>query len=105
MNVDRTMWEDRLRKLSAIYKNYPNIKSSMVRFSASKTRRYLVSSEGSIIEDDHVQYRIYTIADATADDGMRVWLYDGVEAPTSTDLPDQENLKRWCEKWHHLWRH
>ncbi len=98
MNVDRSMWEERLRKLSAIYKNYPNIKSSLVRFSASKTRRYLVTSEGTTVEDDHVQYRIYTIADATAEDGMRVWLYDGVEAPTKTDLPDEEKLEAMVRK-------
>ncbi len=98
MDVDRTMWEERLRKLSAIYKSYPNIKSSMVRFSASKTRRYLVTSEGTTIEDDRVQYRIYTIADATADDGMRVWLYDGVEAPTKNDLPDEEKLEAMVRK-------
>lgn len=98
MNVDRAMWEERLRKLSAIYKSYPNIKSSLVRFSASKTRRYLVTSEGTTVEDDHVQYRIYTIADATADDGMRVWLYDGVEAPSKTDLPDEEKLEAMVRK-------
>lgn len=98
MNIDRAAWEERLRKLSAIYKNYPNIKSSMVRFSAIRTRRYLVTSEGTTIESDHVQYRIYTIADATADDGMRVWLYDGVEAPTSADLPDEEKLEAMVQK-------
>ncbi|HEY9682182.1 MAG TPA: metallopeptidase TldD-related protein [Drouetiella sp.] len=98
MEVDRAAWEERLRKLSAIYKTYPNIKSSMVRFSATKTRRYLVTSEGTTIGDDHVQYRIYTIADATADDGMRVWLYDGVEAPTSIDLPDDQKLETMVRK-------
>jgi TldD protein len=98
MNVDRTAWEDRLRRLSAIYRKYPHIKSSLVRFSATKTKRYLVTSEGTIIEDEHIQYRVYTIAEATADDGMRVWLYDGVEAPTKTDLPDDEKLDQMVNK-------
>ncbi len=98
MNVDRTAWESRLRRLSAIYRTYPNIKSSMVRFSATKTKRYLVTSEGTIIEDEHVQFRVYTIAEATADDGMRVWLYDGVEAPTKVDLPDDQKLDQMVHK-------
>lgn len=98
LDVDKAAWEERLRRLSAIYKQYPNIKNASVKFSAVKTKRYFVSSEGSVIEDEHLQYRVYTVADATADDGMRVWLYDGVEAPTRTDIPDDAKLEEMVRK-------
>lgn len=92
-DVDRGVWEARVRKLSALFRNYPNIKQSSVHFSANKTVRYLVTSEGSKIEDEHIQYRVFATADAIADDGMEVWLYDGIEAASIKDLPDDAKLE------------
>lgn len=92
-DVDRTAWEARVRKLSALFRNYANIKQSSVHFTANKTVRYLVSSEGTKIEDEHIQYRVFATADAIADDGMEVWLYDGVEAASSKDIPDDAKLE------------
>jgi len=92
--VDKPMWENRIRKLSKIYRNYPGIEDSDVAFTATKTTRYLVTSEGTEIQDERIQYRVFTTAKTVAADGMRLALYDGVEAPTMTDVPDEAALEK-----------
>ncbi len=87
--ADRAVWESRLRHLSVIYRQYPEIFHSRVDFATIHTHRYLVTSEGTKVEDEGVQYRLSTSAEALADDGMRLWLYDSVEARSADELPDE----------------
>ena len=90
--ADRDQWSSRLRGLSAIYCHYPHILHSRIEFTATKTCRYLVNSEGTAIEDTTVNYRIYTMAQAKSEDGMNVWLSDGAEAASPQELPSEEAL-------------
>jgi hypothetical protein len=71
---DRSAWEERVRRLSALYKLYPAVQDSNISFSASKTKHYLVTSEGTNIVDERIQYRISSTVTATASDGMKIWL-------------------------------
>ncbi len=91
-NLDVDTWQNRLRHTSSIYKQYPKITDSHVTLHATKIRRYIVTSEGTRLEDEMIQYNLFTIASAIADDGMRVWLYDHVETPTVKELPDENKL-------------
>ncbi len=90
--ADRELWISRLKHLSALYRQYPRILHSRVDFVATHTHRYLVTSEGTKIDDESVHYRLSTSAEALADDGMKVWLYDGVEARTAAELPDEKKF-------------
>lgn len=90
---DSEIWEKRVKKLSAIFKDYPNIHNSSVTFSASRLKRYIANSEGTLIKDSTLEYRVFSTAEAIADDGMRVFLYDGVEGTTLADLPDEAKLE------------
>ncbi len=92
LSVDQKSWEDKVKRLSAIYKNYPNILHSYVDFSASKTHRYFVNTEGSKVEDKNLHYRLYTRAETLAPDGMKLWLYDGAEVDTLDKLPPEEQF-------------
>ncbi len=85
-------WTQRVKRLSAIYRRYPSIYDSSVVFQAKLTRRYLVNSEGTRIEDSRTDYRIYTTAQARADDGMDLWLYDDFEAVKLDEMPQEESL-------------
>ncbi len=91
--IDRAAWTARLRRLSAIYKDFAEIHESSFSFSAVRTRRCLVTSEGTKVQDERVQYRIFTVVETTADDGMKLQLYDGVEAATPAALPDDARLE------------
>ncbi len=95
---DRSAWEARVRRLSAIYKLYPSVQDSNISFSASKTKHYLVNSEGTNIFDERIQYRISSTVSATASDGMKLWLFDGVEASNPGEIPDDEALEKMVRK-------
>lgn len=94
LNIDRKLWDDRIRRLSKIYRSYPGIEDAAVEFTATKTTRYLVTSEGTEIQDERIQYRVFTTAKTVAADGMRLALYDGIEAPTLADVPDEAHLEK-----------
>lgn len=91
--IDRPAWEARLRRLSSLYRDRPAVHTSSFRFTAARTGRYLVTSEGTRIQDEQTQYRIFTVAETVADDGMQLWLFEGVEAFSPADLPDEARLE------------
>lgn len=98
IEIDRGAWKDRLRKASALYKQYPEISESSVNFTLEHVRRYLVNSEGTCLVDNATSLRVTTEATAIAKDGMVVRLYDGVECPKVSDLPSQEVLTEMVTK-------
>lgn len=91
-DVDQEKWKALVKRLSALYKAYPDIYDSSVVFTAKMTRRYLVNNEGSTIADSRTDFRLYTMAQARADDGMDLWLYDDVSAVKLDELPTEEQL-------------
>ena len=66
-DIDRKAWETRLRKLSLIYRDFKDVQDSSFSFSAVRTRRWLVNSEGTRIQDERVQYRLFTVVATVAD--------------------------------------
>lgn len=96
--IDKAAWEVRLRKLSAIYKEYPEITQSDVELNGDCVQRYLVNSEGSIIQTSDRQARVFTSASALAADGMRVNLYDSVDVLDPANLPDDKLLEERIRK-------
>jgi len=93
-DVDEEKWKSLVKKLSGIYKNYPDIYDSSVIFTAKLTKRYLVNNEGSTISDSRTDYRLYTMAQARAEDGMDMWLYDDVAAVKLDEMPSEEQLTK-----------
>ncbi|MBI5175551.1 MAG: peptidase U62 [Candidatus Melainabacteria bacterium] len=98
IEVDRKIWAERLRKASAIFKEFAEINDSSVTFNVEQVRRFLVNSEGSRIEDNRDSLRITAEASAIAKDGMVVRLYDGIEVPRQADLPSQEKIEEMVRK-------
>ncbi len=93
-DVDQEKWKSLVKRLSGLYKDYPDIYDSSVIFTAKLTKRYLVNSEGSTISDSRTDYRLYTMAQARADDGMDLWLYDDVAAVKLDEMPSEEQLTK-----------
>jgi TldD protein len=96
--IDKKAWEDRLRKLSAIYKEYPDIIDSDVSLNGDCVQRYIVTSEGSLIQTSDRQARVFTSASALCDDGMKVHLFDSVEVLDPANLPDDKTLEQMIRK-------
>jgi predicted Zn-dependent protease len=98
LSVDGPVWKDRLRKASAIYKEFPELSDSTVVLNVDQTRRYLVNTEGTRIEDTTKSFRVAAEASAVSKDGMVVHLYDAVEVPKMEELPKQEQLEKMVRK-------
>ncbi|MGA2755405.1 MAG: metallopeptidase TldD-related protein [Terracidiphilus sp.] len=90
--IDRAAWEQRVRELSRIFREYPDVYENMVFLTVQNETDYFVSSEGSQIVAPHLQARIVAVAVTRADDGMDLFREQTFEAPTVDGLPTQAVL-------------
>jgi TldD protein len=90
--VDRAAWEQRVRELSKIFRDYPDVYQNMVLLTVQNETDYFASSEGSQIVAPHLQARLVAIAVTRADDGMDLFREQTFEAETVDGLPKQADL-------------
>ena len=90
--IDRAAWEQRVRELSRIFREYPDVYENMVFLTVQNETDYFVSSEGSQIVAPHLQARIVAVAVTRAEDGMDLFREQTFEAPTVEGLPAQADL-------------
>jgi predicted Zn-dependent protease len=91
--LDRPKWRERLKVLSAAFKDHPNILRSSVRLEGHLWTNYFVDSEGSRLREPQSFVRIMISGSVKADDGMELDLYRDFEAVTPEALPTDEELK------------
>jgi len=92
VTVDRTLWEQRVRVLSKVFRDYPDVYQNMVMLTAQNETDYFASSEGSQIVTPRTQARLVVIAVTRADDGMDLFRERTFEAETADGLPSQALL-------------
>ena len=68
--VDRPAWQERIRELSAIFKQYPDVFFNNVALEASTETDYFVSSEGAKVATPNHVARLIIVARTRAADGM-----------------------------------
>jgi TldD protein len=93
VTVDRAAWEQRVRSLSKVFRDYPDVYQNMVMLTAQSETDYFTSSEGSQIVTPHMQVRLVVVAVTRADDGMDLFRERTFEAETTDGLPSQALLK------------
>jgi predicted Zn-dependent protease len=93
VKVDRAAWEQRVRALSRIFRDYPDVNLSMVIFSAQNETDYYASSEGSQVVAPHQQARLVAVAMTRADDGMDLFRDQTFEAETADGLPPEAEME------------
>ncbi|MEK7724587.1 MAG: metallopeptidase TldD-related protein [Acidobacteriota bacterium] len=98
ISVKKEDWEVRLRKLSAIFKKYPEIYGGSVTFSADAINRYLVTSEGTSLQHGRALVRISIYASTKAEDGMDLFRFESFDALTPEGLPNDVKLEQAVEK-------
>ena len=92
--IDTASWRERLRKLSAIYKEYPEITDSSVQLDIDLDERYITTSEGTKLRTQDRQARVATSVSTIAEDGMTLYLYDSIDVFDPKDLPDDSTIER-----------
>ena len=92
LNLDRTPWEQRVREISNIFTQYPDVFGDNVQFQVTDETDYFVSSEGSHTSNPGQVARLVIIAHARAADGMDLVRAETFEADSPAHLPDQKIL-------------
>jgi predicted Zn-dependent protease len=90
--LDTKAWEERLRRVSAVFSEDPQILRSQVSLTVEADNRYYVNSEGSRIVTGEVGSRIFIQGVTKAGDGMELPLYASYFATTTDGLPDEARL-------------
>ncbi len=90
--VDRNAWENRIRELSGIFKQYPDVFFNNVELEASTETDYFVSSEGAKVATPNHVARLVIVARTRASDGMDLFRAETFEADDAAHLPDQKTL-------------
>jgi predicted Zn-dependent protease len=90
--VDRAAWEARLRELSGLFKQYPDVFFNNVVLEASTETDYFVSSDGTKVATPNHVARLIIVARTRAADGMDMFRVETFEADEVAHLPDQKTL-------------
>lgn len=92
--LDRERWEQRLRALSRRFKGHPNIYDSQVTLQVSSIDRWIVNSEGTLVEDCENYVRVYLQAETRADDGMELDRFESFDATSFETLAGDPEILR-----------
>ena len=94
LNIDEKAWTDRVRALSAVFTQYPELRTSSVELSAGEGGYYLVNSEGSEVKvPDGLTY-LRVRATAQAPDGMTVHDAAMFQAIELGGMPGDAEMRR-----------
>jgi predicted Zn-dependent protease len=92
--IRKAEWEQRVRALSSIFREYPDVYQNEVGFAAQSSTRYFVSSEGAELVTPYMTSGLVLVAVTRADDGMDLFLARTFEATTPEGLPAQAVLEK-----------
>jgi TldD protein len=93
LSLDRATWSDRLRRVSALFKQYPEIFDSQVKMSVDHQTRFIVTSEGTELVNERLIYSIQLLASARAPDGFLINHFKSFYGATEAEMPDETELR------------
>ena len=93
VSVDRPAWEQRVRALSRIFRDYPDVYQNLVILTAQSETDYYASSEGSEVVTPHSRARLVVLAVTRADDGMDLFRAQTFEAENVEGLSSQGTME------------
>jgi TldD protein len=83
-------WSERLRRLSLVFQQYPEILTSSLGLSAQRETKYLVNTEGTRLEYGRNFVRLTISAEGRAADGMDLSASATFDAADPSGLPGDE---------------
>ena len=85
--MDVRAWKERLRKWSAIFKDYPFVKNSGLDLTLTNDNRYFVDSDSALIQTGESYARLLLKCSGAADDGMEIERYFVFDSDSPDKLP------------------
>ncbi len=92
LKFDEALWRERIRRLSARFKDYPTVLTSHVAVTAQTDTRYFVNTEGSRLRHGRGFAGVMISASAKAGDGTDLITYETFQAVDAAGLPDEKTL-------------
>jgi predicted Zn-dependent protease len=93
VKIDRAAWETRVRALSRIFREYPDVYQNVAMLTVQNETDYFASSEGSQLVAPHLLARVVVFATTRADDGTDLFRARTFEAHTVEGLPAQAEME------------
>jgi predicted Zn-dependent protease len=93
LTVDKAAWEARVRLLSKVFREFPDVYQNVVMLTAQNETDYFASSEGSRVVAPHLQARLVAFAVTRAEDGMDMFRAQTFEAETVDGLPAEAEME------------
>ena len=92
ITLDKKIWEDKVRRVSAGFLKYPDVYTSLVLLQGGTTRSYLATSEGTALVQPSAIVRLMIEAETRADDGMDLLRVESFQAASPGGLPSEAEL-------------
>jgi predicted Zn-dependent protease len=92
LQVDRPAWETRVRALSARFRQAPDILQSSVTFTAGVHTRWLMTSEGTLVQTARPAVRVAIFAGTRAEDGQDLHRFESFDAAFPAGLAPEAEL-------------
>jgi TldD protein len=90
--LDQKVWEDRVRRYSGYFRDYPEVYSSLIILMAQQTRFSFVASDGSQVITPSTVVRLMIQAETRAEDGMDLLRVETFQAADAQHLPGEEEV-------------
>jgi TldD protein len=87
IQMDVRLWEERLKRLTAILLQNPDLLSGTATLIFTIERKYFVATDGSSIVENRMACRVFVSGDTKAEDGMFLPLYNSYFAFSPANLP------------------
>jgi predicted Zn-dependent protease len=84
----------RARKLSALFKQYPELIDGSCKFSVDRVTHYFVNSEGASVVTERTLWAVHLEAALRAKDGMRLSHEKDFYGKSAEELPDDAKLQQ-----------
>lgn len=92
IKFDPKVWEEKLKKYSAVFKGNKDIIDSQFYFDVELLHKYFADTEGAEIFENRFCYRLGMSASAKADDGMDLPLYKSYYVYDLKDMPSDDQI-------------
>jgi TldD protein len=92
VEVDVPAWENRVRALSARFRAAPDLMQSSVSFNAGTHQRWLVNSDGSLVQVSRPSVRLTVYASTRAEDGQDLHRSESFDSATLAGMASEERM-------------
>lgn len=94
LSIDVPAWERRLRDISARFRGQAEILDSGVTLQGTTLTRWVLNSEGTVVQTGRTYVRVSIEADTRADDGMELERFESFDAATVEGLGGEAEMMR-----------